>query len=211
MQPGQRRLSGRWRLMLKVGDSFGLATHENRLVASGLTVPFHSQFGWISMILVDCAVSPTRAGYAPHGPLHRGAAGAGADRLSTSRRRGRGLPVSGVQRRLSNNPFLSRRPLWSNKLPPPGVKLRQSPRQFAAVTAHDTPIFGADRRFLIEHPRSRRAARRPAAISLHGGRASTQIGPLVADDRNWLLALLASSSAPTSVRFASICWTGIAP
>ena len=64
LQPGRRRLSGRWRLMLKVGDSFGLATHENRLVASGLTVPFHSQFGWISMILVTAPFR--RRGLATH-------------------------------------------------------------------------------------------------------------------------------------------------
>ena len=51
-EPGWNQVAADWRLMLKVGDSFGLATNENRLVASGLTVPFHSQFGWISMILV---------------------------------------------------------------------------------------------------------------------------------------------------------------
>ena len=146
--------------MLKVGDSFGLASNENRLVASGLTAPFRGQFGWISMILVTA-------------PFRRRGLATYLMRRCIAALRARGLVPAldatpegrTVYRSLAFRDvyiitrFLAAAPSVENELPPPGVEVRKmSVGDLAAVNAYDTPIFGADRRFLIEHLRARRPA-----------------------------------------------------
>jgi GNAT superfamily N-acetyltransferase len=208
-EPGWNQVAADWRLMLKVGDSFGLASNENRLVASGLTVPFRGQFGWISMILVTAPFR--RRGLATYlmGRCIAALRARGLVPALDATPEGRTVYRSlGFRDVYPITRFLAAAPSVENELPPPGVKVRKmSVADLAAVNAYDTPIFGADRRFLIEHLRSRRPAL--AFLATRGattcgyvlareGRASTQIGPLVADDRTTALALLARSLGANS-------------
>lgn len=123
-EPGWNQVAADWRLMLKVGDSFGLASNENRLVASGLTVPFRGQFGWISMILVTapfrrrglatylmgrCIAALRARGFVP-----------ALDATPEGRAVYRSLGFRDVYRITR---FLAAAPSVESELPPPGVKI----------------------------------------------------------------------------------------
>lgn len=207
-EPGWNQVEADWQLMLKAGDSFGVATDDDRLVASGLTVRFGGQFGWISMILVTAAFR--RQGLATYlmgrcilALQARGLAPA-LDATPDGRKVYRFLGFKDVYRITR---FFAAAPGFDNK-PPLGVQLREmTAADLTAVSAFDAPIFGADRAFLIEHLRARRPAQ--AFLAMRGakicgyilareGQTCSQIGPLVADDRATALALLARSLGASS-------------
>ena len=209
-EPGWNQVAADWRLMLRVGDCFGLATTDDRLVASGVTVPFGGQFGWISMILVTAAFR--RRGLATYlmgrciAALRARGLVPALDATPEGRKVYRSLGFKDVYRITR---FFATAPGFGDKLlPPRGVRLRKvAVTDLSAICAYDAPIFGADRAYLIKHLRARRPAQ--AFLAMRGtkicgyvlareGQTSTQIGPLVADDGATALALLARSLRASS-------------
>jgi len=213
-EPGWNQVAADWRLMLDVGDSFGVATENGKLVASGLTVPFGRPFGWISMILVTSAFR--RRGLATHlmgrciAALRTRGLVPALDATPGGRTVYRSLgfkDVYRITRFVADAPHLPRKPL------PAGVELRRmGAGHIPAVVRYDAPIFGADRAFMLKHLRARRPGRafialRDAKICgyvlARDGRASAQIGPLVAEDGVTALALLSraigSNSGPLCI------------
>jgi GNAT superfamily N-acetyltransferase len=208
-EPGWNQVAADWRLMLKVGDSFGVSTAEGRLVASGLTVPFGSRFGWISMILVTEAFR--RRGLATYlmgrcmAALQARGLVQALDATPEGRKVYRTLGFKDVYRITR---FFAAAPGLGEIAPPAGLRLqRMAATDLAAIAAYDAPIFGADRAFLIEHLRARRPAQALLAsretkicgyVVAREGQTSAQIGPLVADDGATALALLSRSLQASS-------------
>jgi GNAT superfamily N-acetyltransferase len=213
-EPGWNQVAADWRLMLEVGDSFGVATEDGKLVASGLTVPFGRPFGWISMILVTSTFR--RRGLATHlmerciAALRSRGLVPGLDATPEGRTVYRSLGFKDVYRITR---FIADAPRLPRKPPPAGVELRRmGAGDINAVARYDAPIFGADRAFMLEHLRERRPGRAFIAVcdaKIRGyvltrdGRASAQIGPLVAEDAVTALALLSraigSNSGPLCI------------
>lgn len=203
-EPGWNQVVADWRLMLEAGDSFGLATPNGRLVASGLTVPFGGPFGWISMILVTEPFR--RRGLATYlmGRCIRALKARrlvpALDATPAGREVYRSMGFKDIYRITR---FGAAAPDFGDEAMPPGVAVRRLGRKdIPTVAAYDRPIFGADRAFLIEHLRARRPAQ--AFIAVRGtkvcgyvlareGQSSSQIGPLVADDAATAASLLARS------------------
>lgn len=208
-EPGWNQVAADWRLMLKVGDSFGVATEDGKLIASGLTVPFGRPFGWISMILVTSAFR--RRGLATHlmgrciAALRTRGLVPALDATPEGRTVYRSLGFKDVYRLTR---FFADAPRFSSKPPPAGVELRRlGAGDVPAVARYDAPIFGADRAFLLEHLRGRRPGRALIALRdakicgyvlTRDGRTSAQIGPLVAEDAVTALALLSRSIGSNS-------------
>lgn len=44
-----------WRMMMTAGQAIGIEAPDGRLIASALTLPYGTRFGWVSMVLVTSA------------------------------------------------------------------------------------------------------------------------------------------------------------
>jgi nucleoside-diphosphate-sugar epimerase/GNAT superfamily N-acetyltransferase len=202
-EPGWNQVGADWRLMIAVGDAFGLFD-GGRLVASGLTVPFGDTFGWISMILVTqqyrrrglatrlmqrCMEALLEDGLTP-------ALDATPEGREVYRRIGF-KDVYRLSRFIAENP----RPLAVRT--PAGVRIRpMEESDLAAVIAYDSPRFGASRAGIIEVLFHRTAPLAHVAETggrLCGfglgrdGRMCDQIGPVVAETEGIAQALLAAA------------------
>ena len=203
-EPGWNQVPADWRLMIEHGDSFGRFTEDGRLVASGLTVPFSGRFGWISMILVTAAFR--RRGLATE--LMRSCIDALLGKQivpaldATPEGRQVYLPlgfkdVYRITRYFAEKPQAVDAPI-SASAAVRGMRSEDLP----AVLAYDQEPFGADRGYMLRHLLDRQPSTAHLAVKdgmIRGfvlgrdGRASTQIGPLVAEDAATATALLSSA------------------
>jgi GNAT superfamily N-acetyltransferase len=206
-EPGWNQVGADWRLMIALGDAFGLFD-GGRLVASGLTVPFGSDFGWISMILVTEAYR--RRGLATRlmrrcmDTLMEHGLTPALDATPEGRQVYLGLGFKDVYR-LSR--FVAETPRTLVATAPPGVTLRpMDERDLPAVIAYDRGRFGGARDGIIEVLFHRTAALAHVAESggrLRGyalgrdGRMCDQVGPVVAEDEATAQALVAAALAQT--------------
>jgi GNAT superfamily N-acetyltransferase len=208
-EPGWNQTPQDWRLMIEVGDSFGVFNQAGRLVASGLTVPYGSRFGWISMILVTKAYR--RRGLATM--LMRQCMDALLSKAmvpaldATPEGRQVYLPlgfqdVYGITRLFADSPGRLEAPA------PGGVSLRRmETSDLEAVMGYDAARCGADRGPIIRHlcerlPASALVALRNERIAGYAlardGRTCAQVGPLVAEDEAVATALMAAALASLS-------------
>jgi hypothetical protein len=205
-EPGWNQVPADWQLMIEHGDSFGRFTKDGRLVASGLTVPFSGRFGWISMILVTAEFR--RRGLATQSMRSciDALMGKGIVPALDATPDGRQvyLPL-GFQDVYTITRFFAGKPAALDA--PDSAARTVRPMQegdLAAVSAYDAEPFGADRAYLLRHLQRRLPAGAHVAEGRNGirgfvlgrdGRASTQIGPLVAADAATAIALLNAALA----------------
>jgi GNAT superfamily N-acetyltransferase len=205
-EPGWNQVPADWQLMIEHGDSFGRFTPDGRLVATGLTVPFSGRFGWISMILVTAEFR--RRGLATQSMrscidalMGRGIVPA-LDATPEGRQVYLPLGFKDVYRITR---YFAERPGSVDAPPPAAVTVRpMREADVPAVSGYDAQPFGADRGFLLRHLLGRLPAGAHVAegkggirgfVLGRGGRASTQIGPLVAKDAATAIALLRAALA----------------
>jgi GNAT superfamily N-acetyltransferase len=199
-EAGWNQVAADWSFMLGSGSSFGFTDGADRLVASGLTVDF-PRFAWISMILVT--PEWRRKGLATR--LMQSCTEALLARnlvpaLDASQE-GRevylrlGFRDGETITRLAGN-LGSLTNAISGEISPIGSF------DLAEIIAYDSRSSGTDRTALLGHlaqrlPRCGFLARRGGKIAgyvmARDGRMSAQIGPLLADDEETALALLAAA------------------
>ena len=192
-----------WRMMLALGEGFGLVDAEGALVATSLALPFTSGgFGWISMVLVT--ESRRRQGLATR--LMKRATLALAARNLTAildatpagREVYRRLGFEdtwGIERmQCLATPVLS-------DLLPAAVR-PMTDADWGAVCALDAAVFRADRSDLIAALRTRlplaalvseRDGRIDGFLLGRDGRIANDLGPCVAGDESTAIALLAAA------------------
>lgn len=183
-----------WRLMLSMGQGWGLTLGDGALAASTLVLPY-GRFAWISMVLVDPA--HRRKGYASR--LLRTAIGDLSERRLTpildATPAGREIyRQEGFSDRWGFRRFVLKETTAASG---PGETVRAlRAADWQWVLALDAEAFGASREALLRAL----AARLPqAALVVDGrgfvlgrdGREARQIGPLVARDEAAAAALFA--------------------
>lgn len=201
-EPGWNQVAADWRLMIEHGDSFGVSDEDGRLVATGLTVMFGGEFGWISMILVTrdfrrrglatrlmraCMEALQHRGLTP--ALDASPEGREVylplgfeDVYRTTRMLAPGGTAAVAGEADSGADI---RPMGAEDLP--------------AVIAYDRAPFGADRAYMLRHLRDRlpeaaflseRDGRVRGIVLARDGRTCAQVGPLMAEDSEIAIALL---------------------
>jgi len=205
-EPGWNQVAADWQLMIEHGDSFGRFTENGRLIASGLTVPFSGRFGWISMILVTAEFR--RRGLATQ--LMRSCIDALISKGivpaldATPEGRKVYLPLGFADIYPITRYFATQ----SGAVAAPrlrGATVRpMGTADLTVVGTYDLAPFGADRDYMLRHLLERLPAVAHVAeeggtirgyILGRNGRASSQIGPLVADDSATAIALLQEALA----------------
>jgi len=206
-QVGWNQVADDWRLMLRLGQGTGICRPDGRLVATALTLPFGSRFGWISMVIVDRG--------------HRGLGLAMRLLKGCVERLEAGGLVAGLDAAPAGRPVylkLGFHDIWGMQrfeaagsgglvpeVAPAGLRLRPiEAADWPAILAYDRAIFGGRREVLLREL----AARLPAAALLaegggrlrgfalgRPGRLATQVGPLQADAAAIALALAARAFA----------------
>ena len=209
---GWNQIAADWRLFIEFGAVIGLF-RDDRLIATAATLPYAGSFAWISMVIVTAA--ERRLGLASW-LLHRCV----DDLLARSL-----VPVLDatpagrpVYSRLGFHDHWTLQRLVTRSMPQtaPGAgtaSLRPiEARDWPGLIAYDAAVFGADRGSLLRRlaPRLRDAAliaERDGKIAGYllgrDGRVMNQLGPLVADDDEVAVDLLAraigSICRPTAV------------
>ena len=200
-EAGWNQLAADWALMIAVGESFGLSSADGHLVATGLTLPYATRFGWIAMILVTA--SWRRRGLATHlmgrcvSSLLAHERVPGLDATPAGRQVYLRLGFLDIYRLTR---YFAASPAGLMTPPESGVKVRPvMTGDLPAVSSYDRPLFGADREYLLQHlharlPHHAFLAEVEGAIKgfvlVRDGQTSVQIGPLVADEPAIGLALL---------------------
>ena len=201
-EAGWNQIADDWRFMLGAGTSYGFADSDDHLVASGLTVEF-AHFGWISMILVT-------APYRRRG-LATQLMGRCVDALA-SRRLVPALDASPdgreVYRRLgfrdAGNSTRLVGTLASEAKNTASDIFKLTAAEVPEIAAFDAQSSGTDRTTLLHHlwqryPAAAYGARRQGRIAgfvlARPGRMSAQIGPLVAEDDELAVDLLARAGS----------------
>jgi GNAT superfamily N-acetyltransferase len=197
-----------WRVMLALGEGFGLMNSQGTLVASSLALPFPSGgFGWISMVLVT--ESHRRRGLATR--LMESAMAALAARglvaILDATPAGREVyrllgfeDTWGIERmQCLDKPVLPASPR---------IEVRgMTDADWEAVCALDAQAFRADRRELIGALRARlpqaalvagKAGRIEGFLLGRDGRIANDLGPCVASSEETAIALLAAALAEVS-------------
>jgi GNAT superfamily N-acetyltransferase len=180
-----------WRVMLQMGHGWGLSL-DGELVASALSLPYGTDFGWISMVLV--LPEQRRKGYATR-LLHRAIAdleSAGCAQVLDATPAGRAVYR---QEGFSDTWGFRRFALRKSALFPGARDVRPiGEADWPRILDLDREAFGASREALLRSL----AGRLPgAALTAEGsfllgreGRESVQLGPLVARDPETAKALL---------------------
>jgi GNAT superfamily N-acetyltransferase len=208
-EPGWNQTPEDWRLMIEVGDSFGVFNEAETLIASGLTVPYGDRFGWISMILVTERYR--RRGLATrlmrqciNALLSKGMAPA-LD--ATPEGHQVYLPL-GFQDVYGVTRLYSQVPRRFEAEVPAGVVVRaMKASDLDDVVAYDAARCGANRGHIIRHLHARLLA---SAFVLDGdsgiagyalardGRSCFQVGPVVAEDERGASGLMAAALSSLS-------------
>ncbi len=194
-----------WKLMLSMGEGFGLRDESGRLLATAMFLDYGPSFAWICMVLVT--PSERRKGHATRlmrsclDRLEVEALVAGLDATPAGRE---------VYRRLGFREIygLTRLQIAAGAIDArsvSGIDVRpMDGRLVTEVARYDATIFGADRtvllaEFLRRRPRHAFAAFRGGALCgyvlARDGRVAMQIGPLCADDEAAAIALVSHAMA----------------
>lgn len=192
-----------WRIMLALGEGFGLLDPRGTLVATSLALPFESGgFGWISMVLVTEAHRrkglATRLMASAMAALEARKLVAILDATPAGREVYRLLGFEdtwGIER------MQCLEPPQLPAVPPVSVRA-MTDADWEAVCTLDAQAFCADRRALIAGLRVRlpqaalvaeRAGRITGFLLGRDGRIANDLGPCVADSEKTAVALLASA------------------
>lgn len=196
-EAGWNQTGADWRMLLQLGQGFGLQTADGHLVATALALPFAGPFAWISMVLVTPAWQ--RRGLASRlmrraiQAIEAGGRIPMLDATPAGRAVYRALGFTdgwGFTRWSGTAPSAHAARLASPPSPgalPRPIKEGDWPR----LLALDRPVFGADRSALLRalwqrQPRAAWLLERQGELLgfLLGrdGRHATQLGPLVARD-----------------------------
>lgn len=200
-EAGWNQVADDWSFMLANGVGYGFADESGRLVASGLTVEF-PDYAWISMILVTpawrrqglatelmqlCVARLESAGLVPA--------------LDASPQ-GREVYLKlGFRDCGATTRLLGR---LSSVAPAPGDISPMAETDLPAIAAFDAVSAGTDRAGLLRHlqqrlPQAGFVARRHGQVTgfvlARPGRQCAQIGPVVADDEETAIGLLAAAGA----------------
>ena len=196
-----------WRMMLRLGQGFGLSTAAGDLAASIVVLPYADAFAWMSMVLV--APEHRRLGYASR-----------MLRRALAYLQSRGLPAVLDATPAGHEVYVQEglRDTWgfqrySLVTAPPvsgwqdvsGLKLRRlADGDWPQILAMDLPAFGASREDLLRALYARLPE--AALVALRGdricgflfgrdGHEARQLGPLVAEDLPAAQALLSHALA----------------
>ena len=199
-----------WRLMLRLGQGFGLSAPDQTLLASTVVLPYETEFAWISMVLV--LPEHRRKGYASR--LLRRALAHLQDRRLTAlldaTAAGHTVYVQegfadcwGFQRYA-----LSAKPAATRPQEPPDSRIRRlKDSDWPRLLALDAPAFGASREALLRAlaqrlPEAALVAERGGELCGYllgrDGREARQLGPLVAADAQLAQALLTRALRDTA-------------
>jgi len=203
-EAGWNQLAADWRIFLQHGTVYAVRDGM-RVVATAATLPYDGGFGWVSMVLVAgayrrqgiakrllarCIDDLVAAGIVPvldatpaGQPLYRSL----------------GFAEAWVFQRYAGHG------LAETLTPPGGTIIRPIVgTDGTAVQAYDRAAFGADRSGVLANLRERvpqaaliaeRGGRICGYLMGRDGRRATQLGPLIADDADTALALLARGLA----------------
>lgn len=185
-----------WKLLLSVGQGFGVRTVGGSLVATGIALPYASGFGWIGMLLVHSAYR--RQGHASR-LLARTIAhlqGLGLVAMLDATPAGRVVyqplgfvDCAGISRWRRMHGSLQVADRTEGKV--------------STVLAVDREAFGADRSHLLQSIAGRRGSKVLLGDDHRGyaicrlGRTGVHIGPVVALDPSRLATLVAAALALT--------------
>ncbi len=203
-EPGWNQIAADWRLMIEPGHTFGVATPEGHLVASGLGVPYGGDFAWIAMILVTDEFR------------HRGIATHLMRRCIDSLRDADFTPALDatpagreVYLPLGFEDIYTITRLFAENVTLEDAEASIAVRAMtdddrAAVAAYDRTPFGADRAYILDNlfgrlPGAAFVAERNGVLRgfvvARDGCWSSQVGPLVADDAPTAAALCRAALA----------------
>ena len=183
-----------WRLMLGMGDGWGISLRDGTLVASTLVLPYGKEFAWVSMVLV--LPEHRRKGYASR-----------LLRVALADLESRGLtavldatPAGREVYRQEGfrDTWGFKRYVLSNRSRAAANQVRRiHNRDWKWILELDAQAFGATREMLLRSL----AQRLPeAALVVEGrgfilgreGREARQVGPLIASDREAAMSLLSA-------------------
>ncbi len=202
-EAGWNQTAADWRLMLNLGEGFGVWEPGGRLVASTIVLPFGGRFAWISMVLVT---SDFRRRGLANRLLHHAMAvlverglTPMLDATPAGARVYEPLGFVGLYRLQRLQAPAASQPASASVAPPPGVSVRPvTTADLGAIAAVDAPAFGADRVPILAHFLERQPARAFVAersgrlvgyVLARDGRTAHHSGPLVADDQSTAIAL----------------------
>ncbi len=202
-EAGWNQTAADWRLMLNLGEGFGLWTLEGRLVASTIVLPFGGRFAWISMVLVteDFQRRGLAARLLHHAVavlVERGLTPM-LDATPAGARVYEPLGFVGLYRLQRLQAPAASQPTSVSVAPPSRITVRPATTSdLGAIAAYDAPAFGADRTPILAHFIERQPERAFVAersgelvgyVLARDGRTALHPGPLVADDQATAIAL----------------------
>ena len=190
-----------WRLMLEIGQGWGLFLPDGTLAASTVVLPYGARFAWLSMVLVLPA--QRRKGYATR--LLRRAIDElgrrGVSPILDATPAGREVYLQeGFREAWTFSRLQSNAPQAAAQESADGVRPGAA-SDWPSILALDAPAFGASRERLLRSLAARlpeaalvaeRAGRIVGYLLGRDGREARQLGPLVAADERAARALLAS-------------------
>ena len=190
-----------WRLMLEIGQGWGLFLPDGTLAASTVVLPYGARFAWLSMVLVLPA--QRRKGYATR--LLRRAIDElgrrGVSPILDATPAGREVYLQeGFREAWTFSRLQSDAPQAAAQESADGVRPGAA-SDWPSILALDAPAFGASRERLLRSLAARlpeaalvaeRAGRIVGYLLGRDGREARQLGPLVAADERAARALLAS-------------------
>jgi len=207
IEAGWNQVAADWRLMLNLGQGFGVRGDDGRWIGSALALPLGPSLSWISMVLVT---GPARGRGLGTKLLSRALAeaeanGAAAGLDATELGRPIYLPL-GFRDAFTLSRWHVGEGARQVVPPPAGLTVRPAQREHAArIAAYDGPRSGFARGAILEHllgraPRLAHVALRPDGtlagyVLGRDGYRRPHVGPLVADDEAIGLALLSSAVA----------------
>ncbi|MGE0733399.1 MAG: GNAT family N-acetyltransferase [Alphaproteobacteria bacterium] len=209
------QIAADWRLMLSIGRGFGLSAPGEKLVATGITLPFTGGgFGWISMILVDETCRRLGLGKRMMQFCLDELAARRLTPMLDATPAGRELYLTLGFVDLWRLTRLTRRDAGRVAFAaPPDSGIRIAPfgdADWSDALALDRQAFGADRAPILRDLARRRpnlalAARRGGRLTgfslARDGRVATHLGPIVATDAATADALLAVAFARQDAPF----------
>jgi GNAT superfamily N-acetyltransferase len=206
-EAGWNQVAQDWRLMLTLGQGFGVRTREGRWIGSALTLPLGPRLAWISMVLVTKPARGKGLGTALLSACLAAAQASGRASGLDATELGRPiyLPL-GFRDVFALARWHLDAPRASPVAAPPGQRVRAAGQaDLAAIVAYDTPRSGFCREAILANLLARSAGFAHLASAPGGalagfvlgreGHRRWHIGPIVAEDEATALSLLSMAAA----------------